>query len=109
MICPKCGRNIEGNSCPYCDELEIYDRTQEYMERRARYVKELQEEESEKEGTGPFVRKKKKIRKGAFSFRRLIVPLVVAGGGIAAAGLIFANVDLTNRITYYGILYFTSQ
>ena len=109
MICPKCGRNIEGNSCPYCDELEIYDRTQEYMERRARYVKELQEEESEKEVTGPFVRKKKKFRTGAFSFRRLIVPLAVAGGGIAAAGLIFANVDLTKRKTYSGSLYFTSQ
>lgn len=76
MICPKCGRNNEGNICPYCDELEIFDRTDDYLKRREEFETPQNEPEKETESDSPL-----------FSFfkRRWPVLAVIAGAGIAAA------------------------
>lgn len=41
-ICPKCGREYEGDSCPYCEKPAIFDNSGEYEQRRAAYEKAQQ-------------------------------------------------------------------
>lgn len=40
-ICPKCGREMEGNSCPYCDAPEITVNTSDYESRKRAYEEQL--------------------------------------------------------------------
>lgn len=110
MICPKCGRDIEGNSCPYCDELKIHDRTQEYMARRARYVEENKDNNQSKDkvNKAPASSKKKVISRG-FNRKKLVVPVGIISVGVLAAVLILSNMDFTNRKSHNQRLYYTSS
>lgn len=80
MICPKCGRNNEGNICPYCDELEILDNTDEYLRRREEFdapaFEEVEEEGVEENKESPLF---------AVFKRRWHVFAVIAGAAIVAA------------------------
>ena len=39
MLCPKCGREYEGNSCPYCMGPEIIVNNADYLRRKEEYEK----------------------------------------------------------------------
>lgn len=77
MICPKCGRNIEGNICPYCDEPQIDDNTEEYLRRKNAYEESLAREDEPEEEAKPPARR--------FKRKHGIAILAVIGAALAVA------------------------
>lgn len=43
MICPKCGREYLGSSCPYCESPEVIVNNQDYLQRKMEYEKKQAE------------------------------------------------------------------
>ena len=110
MICPKCGRDIEGNSCPYCDELEIHDRTQEYLARRARYIEENKDNNETEDGVSKsrLSSLKKDTNKG-INWKKIAIPVGVTACLALTAILILRNIDFTKRKPHNQRLYYTSS
>ena len=80
MICPKCGRNIPGNVCPYCDGPQIEDHTDDYNRRRKEYEDSTEKTyESGKSISSEPEKEEKKV-----NYRKMIIPLAIA----AAAGVV---------------------
>jgi len=77
MICPKCGRNIEGTLCPYCDEPQIDDNTDEYLKRKSAYEESLKDTEPEPEERQTGGRK--------FKRRYAVITLAAIGAALAVA------------------------
>ena len=77
MICPKCGRNIEGTLCPYCDEPQIDDNTDEYLKRKSAYEESLKDTEPEPEERQAGGRK--------FKRRYAVITLAAIGAALAVA------------------------
>ena len=100
MICPKCGRNIEGNLCPYCEEPQIDDNTDEYLKKKREYEKSLRaldEEEPDESESG-------KSEGG----RRIKAKTVVIILAVIAAALITALITTHLPKTYHGRVYAVS-
>ncbi len=76
MICPKCGRNIEGNLCPYCEAPQIDDNTDEYLRRKSAYEESLEKKE-------PHEEEKPKGRR--LTKKAVITILAVIGGALTVA------------------------
>lgn len=92
MICPKCGRNNEGNYCPYCDELQIDDNTDEYNKRRKAYEHSLQRDEDPTE--------EETVPKSRFKVKHAIIIL-----SVIAAALIVALLTTHLPKVYSGKVY----
>lgn len=100
MICPKCGRNIEGNLCPYCDEPQIDDNTDEYLKKKREYEKSLRSFDEE-ETDAPEDRKTE-------GGRRIKAKTVVIILAVIAAALITALITTHLPKTYHGRVYAVS-
>lgn len=75
MICPRCGRKIDGSLCPYCDEPQIDDNTEEYLKRKNAYEKSLRSENREVQERG-----ERKFKK-----KHAVAALIVIGAALTTA------------------------